>query len=107
MAQLRHNIDQFTALHTKIMVLVPNGSFMINLFLKRHPTPYPILSDKGSIVADQYFQVKKFLLIGTPSVFIVQKGGKIAYTHYADSLIAKPGLAEPLAILSQINNYRP
>jgi peroxiredoxin len=100
MAQLRHDYEKFTALNAEILVVVPNGPFMINRYLSNHPTPYPILTDKGSKVAEQYFQAKQLFAFGTPTVIIVDRAGKIAYTHYADSLIEEPGDDEPLAVLA-------
>ena len=102
MAQLRHDYEKFSALNTEILVMVPNGSFMIRRFLIKHPTPYPILTDKGSQVAKQYFQDQKFFSLGTPTVVLVAKGGSIAYTHYANSLIAEPDNDEPLALLTEM-----
>ncbi len=64
--------------------------------------PYPILTDKGAIVAARYKQVKKFFMLGTPSVFLVEKTGRIAYAHYATSLLEEPANQEPLAALGQL-----
>jgi peroxiredoxin len=84
------------------MVMVPNGPFMINRYLSQNPTPYIILTDKGSKVAEQYFQVKQFFAIGTPTVFVVDQNQKIVYTYYAKSAIEEPGTEEPLAALTKI-----
>jgi peroxiredoxin len=102
MAQLRHDIERFSALNTKILVMVPNGPFMIKRYLRKHPLPYTILTDKGSRIAKQYFQDKKFFSLGTPTVILVEQGGKIAYTHYASAMIAEPDDEEPLALLAQM-----
>ena len=102
MAQLRHAYDKFTALNAEILVMVPNGPFMIKRYLKYNPTPYLILTDKGSQVAAQYFQVKRFFAIGTPTVFVVDQQGKIAYAHYADSVIEEPCNQEPLVVLAKL-----
>ncbi len=89
------------------MVVVPNGPFMINRFLARNPTPYPILTDKGAQVAGQYFQKKGLFNLGTPAVILVAQGGTVAYTHYANSLIAEPDNAEPLAVLANLSSNHP
>ena len=102
MAQLRHDYDKFTSLNAEILVMVPNGPFMIKYYLKNNPTPYPILTDKGSQVAAKYFQVKRFFVIGTITVFVVDRQGKIAYTHYAKSPIEEPGSQEPLGVLAKL-----
>lgn len=102
MAQLRHEYEKFTDLNAKILVMVPNGPFMIKRYLKNNPTPYTILTDKRSQVAGRYLQIKQFFAFGTPTVFVVNQEGKIAYTYYAHSLIEEPGNEEPLAVLAQL-----
>jgi peroxiredoxin len=102
MTQLRHDNEKFSARNTKILVMVPNGPFMIKRFLKRNPMPYTILTDKGSRVAKTYDQEQKFFSLGTPTVILVERGGKIAYTHYANSMIAEPNNQEPLGLLAEM-----
>ena len=102
MTQLRQDYLRFLELNTKILVMVPNGPKMIEKHIQQNNTPYRILSDKGSKVAAQYFQVKKFFAIGTPTVLLVNRQGKILYTHYADSVVAEPKNQEPLEILQKL-----
>ncbi len=102
MAQLRHDYEKFQALNTEIIVIVPNGPFMIKRYLRKNPTPYLILTDKGSRVAEQYFQVKQFFAFRKPMVFLVDQQGKIAYAYYASSLIEEPSNEAPLEILAQM-----
>jgi len=104
MAQLRHDYINFQALDTDILVMVPNGPKMIAGYINANASPYQILCDKGSKVAEEYFQVKKFFNLGTPSVFLVNKQGIIIYAHYGSSLIKEPKNDEPLAILKELNN---
>jgi len=101
MAQLRHDYQTFKDLNTEILVMVPNGPKMIERYLSEHDTPYPILSDKGSKVAGQYLQVKRLFSLGTPTVFLVDKTGKIAYAHYARSFIEEPDNNEPIKVLTE------
>jgi len=102
MAQLRHDYERFQALNSEVLVIVPNGPKMIERYLRKNSTPYPILSDKGSKVAEHYFQVKKFFSLGTPTVFLVNQAGQICYAHYASSLIEEPDNQEPLTVLAQM-----
>jgi peroxiredoxin len=108
MAQLRRDYQKFTDLNTEILVMVPNGAKMIERHIRQFNTPYRILSDKGSKVAAQYFQVKKFFAFGTPTVFLVNQDGEIIYTHYANSLMAEPDNNEALKLLITSHQvYRP
>ena len=102
MAQLRLDYQKFQALNTEVLVIVPNGPKMIERHVNHFKTPYPILTDKGSNVAAQYFQVKKLFAFGTPTVFLVNQEGKIIYTLYANSLLAEPDNNEPLELLSNL-----
>jgi len=104
MAQLRHDYQKFTELNCEVLVMVPNGPRMIERYVSAHNSPYPILSDKGSVVAGLYLQVKRFFKIGAPTVVLVDQQGKVAYTHYATSLIAEPDNNEPLAVLSSMSS---
>lgn len=102
MAQLRHDYKKFQALNTEVLVMVPNGPFMINRYLNNNPTPYLILTDKGSKVAEQYFQTKQFFAIGTPTMFVVDQTGKIRYAFYAKSALEEPSSADAIAILNNL-----
>lgn len=104
MAQLRHDYQKFRTLNTEVVVIVPNGSKMIERYVQGKHIPYPILSDKGSIVAGQYgIETKKAVLVTTlmPSVFLVDKDSRIRYSNYLKSYIKKPDNREPLAILER------
>ena len=101
MAQLRHDYAKFKRLNTEVVVVVPNGPFMIAKHVQTHQTPYPILSDKGSKVADIYFQIKKFFIAGTPTVVLVDQGGKILYLKAMPSLIDEPNNNEVLSFLNE------
>jgi peroxiredoxin len=107
MAQLRHDDEKFKALYTEMLVMVPNGPYMIKRYLDSNPSPFTILTDKGSKVASQYFQVKHFFAIGTPTVFVVDQNGKIAYAYYAKSPLEEPGNEEPLAVLAKLAEKKP
>jgi peroxiredoxin len=76
---------------------------MIEKHIHQNNTPYRILSDKRSRMAAQYFQVKKFFALGTPTVFLVNKEGRIIYTHYANSPMEEPDNSLPLEILKELN----
>jgi peroxiredoxin len=102
MAQLRRDYQKFTDLNTKIMVIVPNGPKMIKKHVLANHTPYTILTDKGCRVAAQYTQLKQLFVLGTPTVFLVDRTGRIRYTHYASSLAEEPDSGEPLAVLAQL-----
>ena len=102
MAQLRHDYEKFVALNTEIFLIVPNGPVMIKRYLSRHHTPYIILTDHRSGVARQYGQERKFFILGKPAIFLIDQKGKIAHTHYGDSISEKPDHGELLAVLTEL-----
>lgn len=102
MAQLRHDDEKFAALNTQIIVIVPNGPLLIKRYLRKHQTPYSILTDHRSQVARQYGQEKQFFIVGKPAVFLVDQKGKIAYALYAENIIDKPDHGELLAVLAEM-----
>ncbi len=105
MAQLRHDYAKFQALHTEVLVLVPNGPKMIGMYASSHNNPYPILSDKGARVAELYgIKTHSALLIKafTPSVFLVDRSGTIRYLSYQSSYIQEPDNSEPMTVLEQL-----
>lgn len=107
MAQLRHDYQEFQALNTEVLVVLPNGPKMIEKHVRSKATPYPILSDRGAKVAQQYgIETKRTVLITafTPSVFLVDQTGTIRYTNYSTSYIKEPDNHEPLTVLAQWAN---
>jgi peroxiredoxin len=103
MTQLRHDYSEFQKFNTEVLVVVPNGPRMIERHISENNTPYPVLTDKGGKTAAEYFQVKKFFVAGTPTVFVINNSGEICYVNYQNSLIKEPDNQEPLAVLSQLN----
>jgi len=83
--------------------MVPNGPRMIERYLRETQTPYPILTDKGSQVASAYMQLKRLFKIGSPTVILVDRHGKVAYAYYATSLIEEPDNNEALAALAKLS----
>jgi peroxiredoxin len=104
MAQLRLDYQKFQDLNTEVLVMVPNGPRMIEGFIQSANIPYPILVDKGAKTGELFFQVKHFFKLGVPSVFLVDRAGKIAYVHYARSLVSEPDNRKPLAVLAQMQH---
>ena len=105
MAQLRRDYSEFKAANTEVLVVLPNGLKMIARHVSRHAPPYPILSDKGAQVAEQYaIHTRQAMLLTTmtPTVFLIDTRGLIRYARYGTSYIEEPDNAEPLAVLAQL-----
>jgi peroxiredoxin len=108
MAQLRHDYQEFQALHTEVLVIVPNGPKVIEKHVTGNHTPYPVLSDKGAKVAEQYgIDIKRAALLDwaafKPTVFLVDGTGRICFTNYLNSYIKEPDNKEPFAVLARLS----
>lgn len=102
MTQLRHDHQEFAKRNTAIIVVVPNGPRSIERYVTTHAIPYPILTDKGSRVADQYgIETRSFIGVKAmmPTVLLLEPSRKIIYTNYLDSYIKEPDNKEALAML--------
>ena len=105
MAQLRHDYEQFRALDTEVVVIVPNGPRMVERYVNAHAIPYPILSDLGSKVAREYgINLRNALVLTAmkPTVLLLDKTGKIRYSNYTKSYIKEPDNGEPLEMLRKL-----
>lgn len=105
MAQLRHDYGKFQAENSEVLVIVPNGPKMIERYVSENDIPYPIVSDRGSKVAERYgIKTRGLPVIDfkffKPTVFLVDSTGTIVYTNYSDSYTAQPDSEEPLAVLA-------
>lgn len=112
MAQLRHDYEKFQALNAEVLVMVPNGPRSIAKHIDRYAPPYPILSDKGSLVARQYrIPIRQAPLIKfaamTITTFLVDRAGIIRYAYYPRSYIEEPAIRPALAVLSQMEREAP
>ena len=107
MAQLRHDYEKFQALNTEGLVMVPNGTHSIAKHTNRYAPPYPVLSDKGSLVARQYrIPIRQVPLLKvavmTIAVFLIDQSGIVRYAYYPKSYIEEPASEPPLAVLRQL-----
>ena len=105
MVQLRHDYDQFQALDTGVVVIVPNRPRMVARYVNANDIPYPILSDQGSQVAREYAINLRNALGFTamkPTVFLVNGSGEILYSNYLKSYIKEPDNREPLEVLKNL-----
>ena len=105
MAQLRHDYEGFRSQSAEILVVVPNGPKLIAKHVRENKPPYPILTDKGGLVAEQYgIGVRRTILptlscFFTPTVLLVDRAGAVRYTNYTRSYIREPDNREPLSVL--------
>jgi peroxiredoxin len=65
--------------------------------------PFTGLADHKHVVADLYSQRVSFLAGRMPSMYIIDKEGRIRYVHHGDDMSNIPDDEEILALLDRLN----
>jgi peroxiredoxin len=102
MAQLRHEHERFRDAEVEVVVIVPNGPKTIERYLLAHPLPYPVLSDKGNLVAQQYginTHQARFLALFTRTTFLIGRERRVRCAEYDVSYLTDPDNCALLAVL--------
>jgi peroxiredoxin len=100
MAQLRRDYPQFVEHRAEVVVLGPDGAVDFRRFWTEREMPFVGLSDAEHAVGDLYGLEVSFLKLGRmPALFVVDRDGRIAFSHYARSMSNIPTSATVLAAL--------
>lgn len=104
MAQLRQDYGKFIERESVILVVGPDDQAAFQDYWSKHGLPFIGLPDPKHRVADLYGQQVKLLRAGRmPALMVIDKGGKIRYHHYADSMRDIPSNKEILDLLNELN----
>jgi peroxiredoxin len=85
---------------------------MIEKHVRENDTPYPILTDKGGQVAEEYgIGVRRTIVpalrcLLAPTPILVDRSGTVLYTNYTCGYIEEPDNREPLAVLDNLVEER-
>lgn len=103
MAQLRQSYEEFTKWDTEIVVVGPDLPQMFKAYWVRQKLPFIGLADPKHTVANRYGQEVKILKWGRmPALMILDKRGRVRYSHYADSMRDYPELDEMYKVLDEL-----
>jgi peroxiredoxin len=104
MAQLRQDYRKFTDRQAEVIALGPEDAKAFGDFWESHKMPFPGIPDPRHKIAGLYGQQVKLLKLGRmPALVVIDKGGKIRYGHYGDSMSDIPTDHEILSLLDGLN----
>jgi peroxiredoxin len=107
LAQLRQSYDEFVKRDAEILVVGPDSPSAFKSYWDKNQVPFAGLSDSTHKVADLYDQQVKLLKFGRmPALMIVDKEGRIRFSHYADNMRDYPELQEMLDVLDKLRQEK-
>jgi peroxiredoxin Q/BCP len=104
MAQLRQDHDKFIAQDTEVVVVGPEGTEAIFIYLKQNKLPFIGLFNPTHTVLKRYGQeVNLFKLGRQPTQVTIDKDGQVRFVHYGYDPNDIPSNEEILTLLKEIN----
>lgn len=100
---MRQHYDAFVKRDAEILVVGPDSQIAFKLYWAKEQMPFPGLSDSKHVVADRYGQEVKLLKLGRmPALLIVDKKGRVRFSHYAENMRDYPELEEMYEVLDTL-----
>lgn len=104
MAQLRQDYQQFLDRGAVIVTVGPETAEDFKSFWTTREMPFTGIPDPKHVIANLYGQqVDIFKLGRMPTMFVIDKAGKIRFRHYGKSMSDIPPDADILALLDNLN----
>ncbi|PPD58455.1 redoxin domain-containing protein [Dehalogenimonas etheniformans] len=108
MAQLRQQYNEFTRRGIELVAIGPEDPAQFAKWWKEHDMPFRGLADGPEHkVATLYAQKIKLLIGRMPALLIVDREGRIRYSHYGESMSDISSAEEVLSILDQLAQESP
>jgi peroxiredoxin len=107
MAQLRHDHQQFVNRDTEIIAIGPEKADAFKKWWDEHQMPFTGVADPQHVIADTYGQQVKLVKLGRmPASLLIDKNGRIRYSHYGESMSDIPENREVLAVIDELNTEK-
>ena len=104
MAQLRQDIDQFSARNVAILVVGPEDADKFAAYFSSQRLPFIGLSDPKHQVLKLYGQEIKLFKFGRmPAQVLVDKNGIARFVHYGHSMSDIPSNEEFLSLVDELS----
>ena len=104
MAQLRQDFTRFQEENTIILVVGPESAEAFASYWAKNNLPFIGLPDPEGVVLKKYGQESKLFKLGRmPAMMIIDKSGKVQFSHYGNSMRDIPNNEDILATLRAIN----
>ncbi len=101
---MRQDYQAFVDRDAEILAVGPDDSEAFRNYWAKNHMPFPGLADPEHTAADAYGQEFRLLKMGRlPALMIIDKAGRIRYSHYGDSMQDIPSNAEVLGELDGLN----
>lgn len=104
MAQLRRDYNEFIKREAEIIAIGPETPPQFTEWWQGHDMPFTGLAD-GPLheVATLYSQKVKLVIGRMPALLVVDKRGRIRYSHYGESMSDISSNQEVLSILDELS----
>jgi peroxiredoxin len=107
LAQLRQHHEEFVKRNAEILVVGPDSPAAFKKYWVKHNVPFIGLADPEHAVADRYAQEVSLWKLGRmPALMIVDKKGRVRFTHYAENMRDYPTLDEMYAVLDGLSKRK-
>lgn len=104
---MRQQYDEFVKRDAEIIVVGPDRASVFKLYWAREKLPFVGLSDPKHTVAERYGQEVKLLKLGRmPALMIVDKKGRVRFTHYAQNMRDYPEMEGLYAVLDKLQGEK-
>jgi peroxiredoxin len=104
MAQLRQDYREFINRNTEVIAVGPEDAKEFSKYWRAEKMPFPGIPDPEHIIAKLFGQKVNYLKMGRmPAQIIIDREGKIRYSHYGTSMSDITANAEILSILDDLN----
>jgi peroxiredoxin len=104
MAQLRRDYQKFVDRNTEIIAIGPEGTEAFADWWHNHQMPFVGVADPEHVIAKMYGQQVKLLKLGRmPASLLIDKSGKIRYTHFGESMDDIPENQQILSLIDELN----
>lgn len=104
MAQLRQHYGEFVERDAEILVVGPDLPALFKLYWAKEKLPFVGLADPKHSVAERYGQEVSLWKLGRmPARLIVDKKGRVRFTHYAENMKDYPTMREMYAVLDSLH----
>lgn len=100
---MRQHYQEFVKRDAEIVVVGPDLSAVFKLYWAKEKLPFIGLPDPKHSVADLYEQEVNLWKMGRmPALVVVDKKGRIRFTHYAENMRDYPTLKELYDVLDSL-----
>jgi len=103
MAALARDRHAFRARGARVVIVGPERPDEMRRFWAEHQMPFVGLADPDHKAARRYAQEVSLLKLGRmPALFVIDRGGRIRYAHYAANMADIPDNEEVLRVLDHL-----